>query len=686
MDRSQFTHSTADELRQIQADTARAESLEDLRRYFERIQTVRRTCVDDFDLQLLVAEVQQQVIDRGRFLQDEKQAGAFNGAPISSLAGIPARNGDTQTPVPSTPFARPVPPAPEPKAPPVSEVSEAAEIPPEVERLDAKTWQRATYLALFFAIILFAAFFYLVQTARRLNIGTSSSTAQQAMDGNKDANSATAPAPPPKPVLRLYTDLVGGTVTVDDKAPQDLKDGELVLENQDPGTHSVKVTGHSGDAAFSYDLSDKAAPRVIGMPSATNVMAVVVSTLDGKAHLVTNAENSDVMLDGKAAGQVGPDGLTLDNLGKTDHLLQVTQASDRQRFVLTYTAAPALTVYVKSDPNAGTVVITAGQDGADVYVDDVLLKRKTEQGQLRIPSLKVGEYTVRVHKDGFSDPPEQTVQVKKAEETELRFRLEPVGPVAVASTLDVRGALPGTGVYIDSALLATTGSDGNVTIATVKPGEHSIELRKDQAVPKRFDRNFAAGEVVALTGQDVLLQRSVPDVKAPASPVAPAQNTPPAAAIQNEGVQLDGEQVRKGGGFVPYHVPKVAGHYMFSAQSRKGGIFKHGKLQWYAGFQDSLDYVLFTLDGKHAIVREVREGKTTEINKVPFEQPEGQWVQVDLAVKPNSIDVRVKTPDGSWSDLGSVPSPGRDFTQDKVGFFIPGNDEVAIANFRFASH
>ena len=98
-------------------------------------------------------------------------------------------------------------------------------------------------------------------------------------------------------------------------------------------------------------------------------MAVLVSEEDGKARLITNAEHSGVLLDGKPAGEVGTDGLTLDNLGKTDHDLQVTQDKDRQRFVLTYTPAPALTVYVKSDPNAGTVVVMAGQDGADVYID-----------------------------------------------------------------------------------------------------------------------------------------------------------------------------------------------------------------------------------------------------------------------------------------------------------------------------
>jgi hypothetical protein len=181
------------------------------------------------------------------------------------------------------------------------------------------------------------------------------------------------------------------------------------------------------------------------------------------------------------------------------------------------------------------------------------------------------------------------------------------------------------------------------------------------------------------------LEKVVTDNK-PAPAPAPVANAEPASKNQNYGMEMEGEQVRRGGGFVPYHVPKVPGHYTFQAQSRIGGFLKKSKLQWFAGYQDSQDYVLFTIDGKHAIVREVRDGKSMEIGRIPFEADSKGWVQVDLSVKPNSISARVKTQYSPWSEVGSVVSPGRDFTQDKVGFYIPGSDEVAVSNFKFANH
>jgi hypothetical protein len=645
-----------DELKSIRAEAASATSVEALRRCFEQLKALKQAYGDDFDAAIEIASVQHQIIERGRVLREQPR--------------------ETSAPERTNP------------APPqtVDTAAEAAEIPPEVERLDAKSWQRAIYIGLFFTVIICAAFFYLIQTARRLNIPQNNSTAATNTtppSAQKEPAPQPVAAPPPeKPAVRLYTDLVPGTVAVDNGAPEDLKDGELTLDHMEPGQHSMKVAGRNGVAEFAYQVQDSGVPSVAGVPKASNAMAVMVETADGKARLVTNIENADVMLDGKPVGQAGPDGLTIPDLEKTDHLLQVTEGKDRQRFVLTYASAPTLTVYVKSDPNVGVVVVMTRQDGVEVYIDDKLYRRQTETGQLRIP-LMAGDYTIRVHKQGFIDPPPATVSVKKAEETALSFKLDPAPQIA---TLQVKGALPGTMIYIDKDFVAATGADGIATVQNVKPGDHIIELRRDQALPKRFDRTFRNGDLLVLSGPDVTLERAVVDTSTPAPPPAPVVNTAQNTATQQtNSMQMDGQQVRKGGGFVAYHVPRVAGHYSFSGQARLGGFLKHGKLQWYAGYQDIDNYILFSVDGKHASVREVINGKTKEVSRIPFEADSNTWVQVDLSVRPNAIDARVRTPDGTWSDLGIVPSDGRDFTQGKVGFYIPDKDEIAVSNFRFAA-
>ena len=214
---SRDTTYSLDELRRIEDEASRARSLEQLRPVFERLQHLRRLTIDDFDLQLKIADVQDLIVERGRNLRE----GAVLAPTASSTTG--ATNAAD--------------------APP----DEMPEPPPGVERLDAKSWQRAIYIGLFFTVIILAALFYLINTARRLNLlAPESTTAQTAPSAPATATEkasvkkADNEAPPPtstKPTVRLYTDLVPGTVSVDDRPPEDLKDGELQLDSLPPGRH-----------------------------------------------------------------------------------------------------------------------------------------------------------------------------------------------------------------------------------------------------------------------------------------------------------------------------------------------------------------------------------------------------------------------------------------------------------------
>lgn len=645
----------------MQSEARHSQSLEDLRAYFDRVHEIRRSHLDDFDVQVLSAELQEEIIERARS--------------VRAIAATPIYTTETHHPPVQPQLAR------------LDEPSEAAEIPPEVPRLDKKTWQRSLFLSLFMTIISLAAVFFLIQAARKsyfrkTETNTSAQTPPKPQTSAQTPSAQPASMAPIVPTLRLYTDLVPGTVSVDGGAPQPLTDGELTLDHLQDGQHTVQVSGSSGSASFTFKVDGKSAPQVVGAPTASNALTVLLSAQDGKARVVSNAEHSSLLLDGKPVGEISADGLTLDGLGTADHDLQLNREKDRQRFVWTYTPAPVLTAYIKSDPNVGTAVVMTQIDGVSVWINDKPLHRKTERGQVRIP-LKVGEYTIRVHKEGYIDPPPQSVDVKKAEETAVEFSME---ALPVISTLEIKDASPGTSIYIDKQLAGTVGAGGAATIPNIRPGEHSIELQKEQFAPKILARVFQPGKTVMLTGDEVKLEAAEAGNPTPATaqPEPATQDSQPSAPSGN-GLNIEGEQVRKGGGFIAYHVPRSSGHYSFAAHSRIGGFLKHSKLQWYAGYQDSQNYVLFTVDGKHAIVREIRDGKPVEVNRIPFNTDSNEWVQVDLSVKPDSIDARVRTPDAPWNDVGAVTSQGRDFTQGKVGFYVPGNEEVAVANFRFSN-
>jgi hypothetical protein len=668
-----------EELRRIEVETQRTESVDELRALFDRVQAIRRRHIDDFDVQLAIGQIQQSIVDRGRLLLEANQQRSQKPflSPSSNLG--------------SKHF----------EAPESGRVGAAAEqeFPPHVEQLDARSWKYATYIGAFFAILLFAVFFYLIQTARRLNIAPDET--QQNADKAKAVTAQQKPKPgsgtggeatvSTAPALRLYTDLVPGTVIVDNGAPQALQDGELQLDSLKPGHHTVRLTGRSGDASFEFDSADKTAPRLTGPPSGTDVMVVTVSTQDGQGQLMTNATDARVLLGSKDLGPVPPDGLKLPDLAQADHDLQIQKGNDSQRFVLTYIPAPALTVFVKSDLNAGSLVILAGEDGADIFIDDQKYRRKTDHGQLRIPTLKVGTHTVRVAKPGFFDLPAQTVQIKKGEEARLVFHLRPQPQFA---SLEIKGAQPGVELLVDGNRAASIGADGSASVNNIKPGDHQLVLQREGAQPKQLQKSFKPGETVSLTGPDVILEPL-------AAATAPAKPTPEPGAQTQEGAEQPGSQpaettataepatmpgsIHKGGGFLIYHATKAPGHYSFSMQLRKGGGFmKSKRLQWFLGFRDTKNYVAFQVDGKHFTVRQVVDGKSEELQKVPFDCDPEKYVQIDMAVKQGSVDARLRPSDGSWENMGTVSVPGEDFTQGKFGLIISGNDEVGVSAVRYS--
>lgn len=660
MDTPQHMSSPMDELRRIESAVRRAQSIEELRPLFDRLQTLRRTFIDDFDVQVAIGQVQQVIVDQGRLLMEN--AGH---APTESAASLleegPERADDR------LPHSHP----------------SRDRHRDDVQPIDARSWKRSIYIGAIFAIILFALFFYLIQMARKLNIEPPQQASNGAQTGAQGQIKPVAGTPsgtvaPAGPSLRLYTDLVPGSVSVDGGPPQDLQDGQLELDTLKPGAHSVQLNGRSGDASFSFNVQDKTAPRVTGPPSGNNAMVVTVSTQDGSGQLMTNAQDATAIVDDKPAGAVTATGLALNDLGIIDHNLQIKRAHDEQRFILTYTPAPALTVFVKSDPNTGSLVVVAGEDGADVLLNGKPYRRKTERGELRIPSVKVGSYAVQVTKAGFIDPKPQTVQVKKGEEARLEFHLEPAPKFA---SLQVLGALPGTMILLDNNYAVSVGPDGSAAIANVKPGEHSVGLRHDGYDAKQVQRSFKAGATVTVAGPDVALAKTAAPPPPVPQPTAPAQAN---AAPPPEPVTIPGS-LHKGGGFLLLHTPKGPGRYTFTLQLRKGGGFlKTKRLQWFVAFQDTKNYVLFQVDGKHFTVRRVENGKSNELQKLPFDPDPEDSIGVQISLKPNSVDTRLKSLNGSWQDMGPVTSPGSDFTQGKFGLLISGNDEVGVSTIHFS--
>jgi hypothetical protein len=74
--------------------------------------------------------------------------------------------------------------------------------------------------------------------------------------------------------------------------------------------------------------------------------------------------------------------------------------------------------------------------------------------------------------------------------------------------LVIKGAPPGTQVLLDGKAIGTVQPDGTLSQPNLSPGDHTIELHRDQFRPKRISKHFNAGETVQLGGSDVALERA----------------------------------------------------------------------------------------------------------------------------------------------------------------------------------
>lgn len=392
--------------------------------------------------------------------------------------------------------------------------------------------------------------------------------------------------------------------------------------------------------------------------------------------------------------------------------------------------------HAESGRNVGTLVVVAGQDGARVSLDGKLQQQVTQAGQLRLPNLELKDYVVQVSKSGFQDPPRQKITIRKGEQAKLIFNLQPLPsldpqPQPRFASLTVQGGAPGTTVVVDQAVVGTIQPDGALSVSTVNPGDHTVELRKDRFKPRQFKRHFVVGGTISLAAADAALEAVPGELKITFAPpdakvaivkgelltivssgvplnLAPGTYTLTARTadwftrtstlevIAGQSRTLDlslapsgmskwddpsawkheGDSfISKGGDFVLYGDVPTSGTFVFSAMPAKGHL-----LQWVLNYTDAKNYVLFQLDDSTFSRTVVRNGEKTNEIKIPDKGDKKSFRTVNIRVSPTELVHQVKHGD-SWTVVDHWTQSGADLSKGKFGFYLPGNDQLSLSGF-----
>jgi len=542
-----------------------------------------------------------------------------------------------------------------------------------------------------------------------------------------------APPPePPLPVFRLSADAAKGKVTLDDQPAADLQDAQWSLDKIPAGDHSLKFVSPAGSFTAAFSASAGAMPVIKPPLAARGILAVLVSSMGDHVHIYSSHTGTRLSLDGQSPTDIPDDGADLTSVAAGAHELSLTYGGEQYKLAIEAAAAPALNAFVESGQNVGTLVVVTGQDKSKVFLNGKALDQLTQGGQLRIANLEPKEYTVRVAKQGFQDVPEQKIRIRKGEQGRVVFGLLPVPHMA---TLSIQGGPPGATVLVDQVVAGTVQPDGTLNLPSVSPGDHVVELRKDRFKPRQLHKHFVAGTPVALAAAEVALEAAAAELritftpadaqvtltKSGESPVKAASGSTlglPAGAynlsartadsvvrtatleltagqsrnldlsLGPEGMsrwadpagwkQEQGAFVRKGGDFVLYNT-SPAGTFVFSSMLSKGAILATHRLQWVINCTDVNNYVLFQLDDNNLYRTDVRNGKRTEA-KTPHKSEKKGFRTLLVRVTPTEIVHQVKQGE-QWVTLDRFTLQGTDLSAGKFGFYIPGGDQVSLANF-----
>jgi hypothetical protein len=379
--------------------------------------------------------------------------------------------------------------------------------------------------------------------------------------------------------------------------------------------------------------------------------------------------------------------------------------------------------------NLGTLVIMAGQDGARVSLNGKLQRQLTQGGQLRLRNLEPKDYVVQVSKKGFLDPPQQTVRIRNGGQVSVTFNLQPQPPRM--ASLAIQGGAPGTAVFVDQAAVGTIQPDGTLTVSTVNPGDHTVELRKDRFKSRQFKKRFVAGTVISLAAADATLEAAAGQLKITFAPadanvavvrgdflkmvssgvplsLAPGTYTLTArtadrftrsatlevVAGQSKTLDLslvangmskwedpgawkhEGDSFsRKGGDFVLYGAVPASGTFVFSAMLTKGHL-----LQWVIDYTDPKNYVLFQMDDNYFYRTVIRNGQKASEIRISDKSDKKNFHALHIGVSATEIVHQIKHGD-SWTVVDRWTQPGANLGRGKFGFYIPGSDQVELSGF-----
>ncbi len=545
---------------------------------------------------------------------------------------------------------------------------------------------------------------------------------------------------PPPPLVSISTDLPDGVVLLDQAKIAQLQGSDVEIKTLPDGQHILFVQNGTFRSSFTVDIASGAMPKLTGAIKTQGMHGfVLVRRPDAKVY--ASDAGSKATLDGKPAQAIDANGLELRDVTPGSHDLQLEAPAAHARISFTASPAAAIQASLTTDQNLSVLNIVTNEDDAQVFLNNDPYRRVAKNGRVRI-YLPAKKYTVRVQKEGYASPPEQVVDLRNGQESQLDFQL-----ASQKGTLAVHRGLAGAEIFLDGKRLGIVRADGEFSAAYIDPGRHNVQIRRDRYRTIQSDLTFVTGKTIEL---DASMQSVYGTLKIEVSPqVADAR-----VHFRRQGDTLDHEtketilSVQEGTYTVSASAPKyqdasVTVHVTADGSSvatlvmrpepapvakvtpapkpaqltfalndwlklgwnrdgssitHQGGDFVlaplpltagsiqftvvsiHGKrIEWVTSYRDGKNYYLFQMDDLTFSRTEVQDGKHSKTVRIQRDFKRDQYNTFEIEITATGVATSVLR-GGQMQPVNTRSRGGP--APGKFGFHIPGRDEIGLSDFR----
>jgi serine/threonine protein kinase len=302
--------------------------------------------------------------------------------------------------------------------------------------------------------------------------------------------------------LRFTSDLTTGKVSVDNQEPALLEEGGFAKEDLTAGEHSLKLLDNTRELLSVTFKMEPGAPPVLTAPiQVKDVSALVITSLGARARVYSSGSVKGNLKD-QPPQALPPDGLALTGLNSGNSEFEINDGKNTRPFPLEIAASPHLNFWINSDRNVGMLSVEANVPKGQLIIDGRPATSSVRNGKFNL-NLEPKTYRVRIVAPGYEDSAEQSVAIHKGEPTQLKFELKPAVNTA---SLVIEGGTPESEVWLNGERIGTLNSAGSLTQENIDPGNHIIQIRKQDYEELDLARNFTAKQVIRLAGDDAKLK------------------------------------------------------------------------------------------------------------------------------------------------------------------------------------